>query len=54
MEFQEFSKNYINISMGTLFEQLFYHHFFCLNLNEALLSGKLSRVLALVKDGSSL
>ena len=46
MVFQDFSKNYLNILMVPLCEQLLYHNFlyepviFCLNLNEALLPGK--------------
>ena len=53
----EFSKNYLNILMEPLFQHFFVRSsyvkpvVFCLNLNKALLTGKLSRVPALLKAG---
>ena len=60
MTFQEFSKNYLNISMESLLKNLFVPSspiepvICCLNLNETLLPRKLSIVPATVQAGSSL
>ena len=60
MAFQESSKSYLNYINGTIIWTAFVPlspiepAIFCLNLNEALLLGKLAKVPALVKTGSSL
>ena len=60
MAFQKCSKNYLNILMTPLLQQLLYHNLlfhlviFWLKLKEVLLPGKLLRTLLSLKDGSSL